>query len=429
MKYFTSTLSRQLLSLIVIIFAIILVSIGVLLPGSLKPIYEKNLYNYLEQPLDFVNENISSMDESEIAYVYKYNDKVAVSDNFYDVINVDKLEDLSKYLNNPYGKFYYKGKIYYYYKNVNSTNGTRIALTDDSYIQEAKKDTLYRVFPIIILTLSLTLMIIIIWSTMVVKRIEKLKSKIDNIENDNYDHNVDTPMSDELKSLELAIEDMRISLKTQEEYRNTMYQNISHDFKTPLTVIKSYIEAVEDDVEDAEIAFPIIKEQTEKLEQKVHSLLYLNKLEYIKNLNDIELKTINISDILDKSVKKFKFQRSDLKFTVIVDKNSKVIGSIEAWETIVDNIFSNFMRYAEKEIKVTVKKNQLIFYNDGPNIDDELKDVIFVPFRKGMKGQFGLGLSIIKKTLEVMGYDIEIKNHSKKGVSFIISKKIVKEKK
>ena len=171
MKYFTSTLSRQLLSLIVIIFAIILVSIGVLLPGSLKPIYEKNLYNYLEQPLDFVNENISSMDESEIAYVYKYNDKVAVSDNFYDVINVDKLEDLSKYLNNPYGKFYYKGKIYYYYKNVNSTNGTRIALTDDSYIQEAKKDTLYRVFPIIILTLSLTLMIIIICIVMNVLKV------------------------------------------------------------------------------------------------------------------------------------------------------------------------------------------------------------------------------------------------------------------
>ena len=43
---------------------------------------------------------------------------------------------------------------------------------------------------------------------------------------------------------------MRLSLINQEEYRNQMYQNISHDFKTPLTVIKSYIEAVEDGVED-----------------------------------------------------------------------------------------------------------------------------------------------------------------------------------
>lgn len=422
MKYFTNTLSKQLLTIIIIIFGVILISVGIILPNSLQPIYEKNIYNYLEQPLDFVNENISSrIVKSEIAYIYIYNDEIKISDNLQDVISIDNLENLNKYLPNQYGKFNYKGNTYYYLKDINSS-GVRIALTNDSYIKEAKKDTLYNIFPIIISTLALTLMILIIWSTMVVRKIEKLKSKIDNIDNDDYDHSVDTTINDELKSLELAIEDMRLSLKTQEEYRNQMYQNISHDFKTPLTVIKSYIEAVEDGVEDSAKAFPVIQEQTKKLEQKVHSLLYLNKLDYIKNLNDIELKIINISDILDKSIEKFKFQRNDLNFSVTLDKNAKVIGNYDAWETVIDNIFSNFMRYADKNIKVTVKKNQLIFYNDGPNIDEDLLDVIFIPFRKGMKGQFGLGLSIIKKTLGVMGYDISIKNHNKKGVSFIISK-------
>ena len=422
MKYFTSTLSRQLLGIVVIIFGIILISVGFLLPNSLKPIYEKNLYNQLEQSLSFINENISSrIKKSEIAFIYIYNNKVSASDNLKDVISIDNKEDLQKYLTSSFGKFYYKGNTYYYYKH-SENNLVKVALTNDSYIKEAKKDILYKVFPIIIITLSLTSLIIIIWSSVVVKKIEKLKEKVDNIENDNYDHSIGTPISEELKSLELAIEDMRLSLKTQEEYRNQMYQNISHDFKTPLTVIKSYIEAVDDGVEDSLKAFTVIKEQTYKLEQKVHSLLYLNKLEYIKNSNDIKIDTINISEVLEKSVEKFKFQRADLKFTVSVEKNSKVFGSVDAWETVIDNIFSNFLRYAEKEIKVTVKKNSLVFYNDGPNIDDELKNVIFIPFRKGMKGQFGLGLSIIKKTLEVMGYDIDIKNHSKKGVSFIISK-------
>lgn len=422
MKYFTNTLSKQLLTIIVIIFGVILISVGIILPNSLQPIYEKNIYNYLEQPLDFVNENIASrIVKSEIAYIYIYNNEIQISDNLDEVINLDNLETLTKYLPNQYGKFNYKGNTYYYFKDINSS-GIRIALTNDSYIKEAKKDALYSIFPIIISTLALTLMILIIWSTMVVRKIEKLKSKIDNIDNDDYDHRVDTTINDELKSLELAIEDMRLSLKTQEEYRNQMYQNISHDFKTPLTVIKSYIEAVEDGVEDSAKAFPVIQEQTKKLEQKVHSLLYLNKLDYIKNLNDIELKIINISDILDKSIEKFKFQRNDLNFSVTLDKNAKVIGNYDAWETVIDNIFSNFMRYADKKIRVTVKKNQLIFYNDGPNIDEELLDVIFNPFRKGMKGQFGLGLSIIKKTLGVMGYIITIKNHNKKGVSFIISK-------
>ena len=424
MKYLTSTLSRQLLTIIVIIFGIILVSVGFILPNTLKPIYEKNLYNYLEQPLSFINEKSSNIKESEIVFISIYNNNISVSSNMKDIINIDK-DTLIKYFNLNYGKFYYKGNIYYYYKH-SENNGVKIALTNDSYIKEAKKDTLYKVVPVVGLTLSVTLLILIVWSGIVVKKIEKLKLKVDNIENDNFDHSVNTPMSEELKSLELAIEDMRISLKTEEEYRNTMYQNISHDFKTPLTVIKSYIEAVSDEVEDVDNILPIIKEQTDKLEQKVHSLLYLNKLEYIKKMNDFDIKEIDISKVLDESIEKFKYQKSDIQFITIIDKSAKVYGSIDAWETICDNIFSNFIRYAESKIKVTVKKNNLVFYNDGPNIDEELKDVIFVPFRKGMKGQFGLGLSIIKKTLEVMNYNIEIKNHNKKGVSFIITRETKK---
>ena len=83
---------------------------------------------------------------------------------------------------------------------------------------------------------------------------------------------------------------------------------------------------------------------------------------------------------------------------------------------------NNFIRYAEKEIKITVKKNKLVLYNDGPNIDDNLKEDIFNPFKKGIKGQFGLGLSIVKKTLILLNYDITIENN-KKGISFIIKKK------
>ena len=71
---------------------------------------------------------------------------------------------------------------------------------------------------------------------------------------------------------------MKISLKEQDEYKNQMYQNISHDFKTPLTVIKSYIEAIDDGIENQEKGLEIINEQINKLEIKVHSLLYLNKL-------------------------------------------------------------------------------------------------------------------------------------------------------
>ena len=265
------------------------------------------------------------------------------------------------------------------------------------------------------------------WSTIVVRKIERLKNKIDNIDNPDFNHKIDFIVDDEIRSLSLAIEDMRLSLINQEEYRNQMYQNISHDFKTPLTVIKSYIEAVEDGVESESTALSTIKIQTNKLEQKVHSLLYLNKLDYLKNSKIDSSELVDMEKIIKEEVEKFKFLRKEITFNTYIDEKSKYYGSVENWETILDNLLSNFMRYAKKEIKITAKQNKLILYNDGEQIDDDFLEVIFTPFRKGIKGEFGLGLSIVKKTLNIMGYDITIKNE-KKGVSFIVtSKKKVKK--
>ena len=423
MKWIKSKLSYQLLSTILVTFGIILISMGIILPNSMLPIYEKNLYNYLKQPLDFVNEDIvDNSISSEIGYIYIYNGIISYSDNFSDLVKSGNVEQFLSFIKGTYGNFYYRGQKYYYYTTTNDSV-QRIAFTNNSYITQSKKDSWSHIFPIIFLTLLIVSCILISWSSVVVRKIEKLKNKIDHIDDDTYNHKIEDSSDDEIRSLELAIEDMRVSLKSQEEYRNQMYQNISHDFKTPLTVIESYIEAVEDGVEDSTNALRIIKEQTTKLENKVHSLLYLNKLDYIKELKNLELKEVDVEKILHTSVEKFKYRNSNIYFIVNISSRSKFLGTEDSWETILDNLLNNAVRYAEKEIKITIRKNQITVYNDGPNIDSDLIEGIFVPFRKGVKGEFGLGLSIVKKTLAMMRYDITVKNHNKKGVSFVIYKK------
>ena len=420
MKYIKSKLSHQLLSIILIAFSIIIISMGIILPNTMLPIYEKNLYNYLKQPLDFIDEDIvDNSISTQIAYIYIYNNVISYSDNFNSLVKGNNVEQFVSNMNSTYGNFYYHGQKYYYYTTTNDSV-KRIAFTDNSYILQSRNDSWRNIFPIIFITLLIVALILIFWSSMVVRKIERLKDKIDHIDDDNYNHKIEDSADDEIRSLELAIEDMRVSLKNQEEYRNQMYQNISHDFKTPLTVISSYIEAVEDGVEDSNNALKIIKEQTLKLENKVHSLLYLNKLDYIKDLEILELKEVDIEKIINTSVEKFKHRNNNIKFTVNISSHSNFMGTDDSWETIIDNLLNNAVRYAEKEIKITLKKNQIIVYNDGPNINSDLIEGIFVPFRKGVKGEFGLGLSIVKKTLAMMKCDIIVKNHNKKGVSFII---------
>lgn len=415
-------LSKQLVWLVGFIFVLLFILLGLVLPKMLIPFAEENIYNYLKEPLLLVNGNVDyKLLDTEIAYIYVVGDNVLTTDNLNNELGINNVNDILPKIDGNYGKILYKHKYYYYYA-IENEKVKKIAITNDSYINKTKTDILGAIFPIVLATCLLIGLILVAWSTIIVKKIEKLKDKIDNIDNSDYNHKVDFEVDDEIKSLALAIEDMRLSLINQEEYRNQMYQNISHDFKTPLTVIKSYIEAVEDNVEDEATALKVIKEQTSKLEQKVHSLLYLNKLDYLKDSKNIELVPVDMENIIKTEVEKFKFHRKELNFIVEYDKKCQFVGTVENWETILDNLLGNFIRYVATTIKITAKQNKLILYNDGDNIDNDFLEGIFTPFRKGIKGEFGLGLSIVKKTLNIMNYDIVI-NNEKKGVSFIITKR------
>lgn len=245
MKNQKQTLSKQLIIIIFLVFSIAFICLGVVLPKTLIPLAENNVYRYLSEPLKFMQSNFDKdLSSSEIAYLYIIDQKIVTSDNLTEVMGFDNpLFIIKKIKNNTYGKFIYKHNTYYYY-TIKAEQVTKIALTNDTYINKTKADILAAILPIVLGTLLIVGLILVIWSSIIIYKIDKLKSKVDNIDNEDYNHTIDFKANDEIKSLGYAIEDMRISLKSQGEYRNQMYQNISHDFKTPLTVIKSYIEAV-----------------------------------------------------------------------------------------------------------------------------------------------------------------------------------------
>ena len=412
-------LYRQILTIVLIMFALIYISFAIILPKVLTPFYEKNIYLYLQTPLDMISNDVNTANiDSSVAYIYKQNNVIITSTNLKDIIDL-QADQILKNINGEYGKFEYQEKTYYY-NTLNDDFGYRIAITNDNYIRQMRADTIEAIFPVLLITLLLMLAIVAWWSQSLAQKIRHLKDKVDNLDNDKYIDKYNYKVDDELKVLSNAIDDMKFTLQKQEEYKNQMYQNISHDFKTPLTVIRSYIEAIEDGVEDEKEGLTIIKEELKKLEIKVHSLLYLNKLTYFKDMENYKSGIINIVDILENSVSKFKVTRPDIKWQIdILDKKTDFKGSSDMWEAIIDNILSNFTRYAKKEIKITVKNHRITLYNDGPNIDKNILNDMFTPYKKGINGQFGLGLSIVKQTLILLGYEVIAKNE-RVGISFII---------
>lgn len=422
MKKVTNKLGNQLLLILIIDFTIILIVLGILIPQLVTIKYESRVFENLHSKVNNIDKKVDTYSNISDYYIYVENDEVHYSRNCKDIGSDAKIKELISKLHNGHDKIRYEKKLFYYYV-IRDKNKSKIIITDGTFIRKTEAVIIELTLSILLVAYFGIAVITIRWSRTIVKKIELLKEKVDNFSNENYDHSYKLKYDDELKSLEHAIEDMRLSIVKQEEMRNQLYQNISHDFKTPLTVIKSYIEAVNDEVEDKDKAFEVILEQSDKLENKVHSLLYLNKLDYLKDHELQVNENVNVEKIINSCVDVFKHHNDKIDVKISIDKNSKFRGTDDIWETVINNLLTNFYRYAEKEIKITVKNNKMIFYNDGPNIDEGLKDVIFIPFRKGIKGEFGLGLSIVQKSLTMIGYNINIENHKKRGVSFIIYKK------
>ena len=415
------SLTKQLLYICILIIGIIFIALGIILPNELLPIYEENIYNKLKQPLSFIrtSDDVSNNNnDTDIAYIYQNSEVILVSKNIDDVVkNFDT--DIINYTTHNYGKIVYKNRLYYYYNSSNNQSGSIISITNDKYINNQRKDTLYTIFLITGLSFTLCSLIIIVWSNSLVNDIKILKRKIKNIDNENFNLALNHEFEDEIYSLNESIEAMHEYLLNNESYKKQLYQNISHDFKTPIAVIKSYIEAAEDGIETNEDALKVIKEQTDKLENKVHSLLYLNKLNYLKEQeNQLKART-NLAEVVATSVEKFKLIRPELTYKLDIDDKEMYSGTYDMWETIIDNLLNNFMRYAKKEIKITIKNQKIVLFNDGENIDKNIIDNIFTPYKKGLNGMFGLGLSIVKKTLELLNYSITVDN-VKNGVNFII---------
>ncbi len=413
-------LSKQLLIITAVIFTIVLFNLGIIIPNALLPTYENTIYQYLKQPLELLDYDSTSLQvASDVCYIYITSDnEVITSDNFKRIIPHTSDKKILKKIKDEYGKFIYLGNTYYYNTSYNN-DVKKISITDDTYILKMRRDVLFKLLPVLLTTFIVALGFFILWSRKVVKKIEHLKEKVDNISNDEYIDNYKYNDDDELKMLSDTIDNMKIRLQEQEEYKNQMYQSISHDFKTPLTVIKSYIEAIDDGVEDTSSGLSIIDGEVKKLESKVHSLLYLNKLNYIKDIKEFRNEKTDIAPIIKQAVEIYKIQVSDIKWEISLPKNTTFTGTTDMWEAVIYNLLGNFIRYADKKIKITIRKGIITFYNDGPNIDPNILSDIFTPYKKGINGQFGLGLSIVKKTMFYCGYEVSVKNE-RKGVSFMI---------
>jgi len=418
MKYIKKLDLKRQLGLIVIFSLILsLISLFLILPNLLTPFYEKNIYELLRQPLSFID-NSKSMSNNDVAFIINSDNNIFISSNFTHYFERSDIELITSVATKTYGKFNIDDKTYYYRTNIED-NRTLITLTDDSYIKSQQKMLSLIIFPVVSITIFIIALILVVWNNHLANRITKVKEKVDNLDNKDYDHSFTFKNDDEVTSLINSVELMRKEINSKEEYKTTMYQSLSHELKTPIAVISSYVEAANDKVVTYEDAIKTIDDEIKILSKDVSRILELNKINYLKDKNVNKDEMVDITDLLKNLTEKYKLQRRDVKWILDIQKENVLRGTYDIWKVIIDNMYGNFVVYADKQIKVTIKDSEVTFYNDGEHIDEKFMNEMFTEFKKGIKGKYGLGLSIVKQSLELYGYSITV-NNEEKGVLFKI---------
>ncbi len=350
-----------------------------------------------------------------------------ISENVNDIFNLKYLPDVLNSFElkeNSSGhnmiKLSNRTIIYYAYKTTVSRNGTYnfiVAITNNNYASSFSSSTSSQIILIFGVIFIFAFFILGLWSSSYVSRINRLKLHIANLTGSNYKEEYEDDGSDELADLSKSIEQMRLEILKNEYTKQEMLQNISHDFKTPIAVIKSYAEAIEDGMVSTSDAKKI-QNQATVLQHKVNILLQYNRLEYLEKKEPFI--DCSIKEIVNNVVSSYQYQKLDIDFILDLD-DSYFKGYQENFYTVIDNIVDNAKRYAKTCIKITLKDGILKIYNDGEHIAEHFLTGTFKPYEKGSKGQFGLGMSIVKKTLDFFEYDLNVRNEEV-GVTFEIKK-------
>ncbi|KMM56236.1 histidine kinase [Bacillus glycinifermentans] len=318
--------------------------------------------------------------------------------------------------------------IFFVLKKISTQDETFLLL---SYALDSYRDDLsYTLFKQLFFILAVVILLSWIPSIWLAKYLSRplvtLEKHVKRISKQDWDDPVIVDREDEIGKLGHTIEDMRQKLIQKDETERTLLQNISHDLKTPVMVIRGYTQSIKDGIYpkgDLENTIQVIEGEAEKLEKKIKDLLYLTKLDYLLK-QERHYGTFNIQEVIEEVVERLRWSKKELDWKIDLEEETVMTGDQEQWSKLLENVLENQIRYAETLIEITVKstKKQIMITirNDGPHIEEEMLSSLYEPFNKGKKGEFGIGLSIVKRILTLHHADMTIRN-DQTGVCYSIS--------
>lgn len=271
--------------------------------------------------------------------------------------------------------------------------------------------------------------------------ITQLQNGVERIQEDNLDFHIEYDGDDELGRLCCSMEKMRRELRQKHkalweslEQRKLLNASVAHDLRTPITVLKGYLDYLEKNIPQDKLTEDMLLDTVSSMQGAVSRLeLYVESVRDIEKIENIEI---------EKRSENVKLLLNELRSNVlqlagnkeIIISNDITVDKIQidkgVFFRILENLLQNALRYAEKQVSINLshKKDFLILTvkDDGKGFsaaDLEKATTVFYSNDKE-KQHFGIGLSVCKILCEKHGGLLYVGNQKEKGACVTAKLKI-----
>ncbi|MCI8836262.1 MAG: HAMP domain-containing protein [Ruminococcus sp.] len=253
----------------------------------------------------------------------------------------------------------------------------------------------------------------------------------------NLDYEIPVYTQDEMGYLSASLNYMSSQLKDMEDYQKKIVANVSHDFRSPLTSIKGYVEAMTDGTIPPELHekyLNIILFETERLTDLTHDLLTLNEFDTKELL--LDKTAFPIQDMIKHTAASFEGVCTGKRISIellLLPEKIMVYADSRKIQQVLYNLIDNAIKFSEYESTVTIEVTQR-----GGKIYVSIKDTgIGIPKKelgkiwerfyksdlsrgKDKKGT-GLGLAIVKEAIQAHDEHINVISTEGVGTEFLFS--------
>ena len=282
--------------------------------------------------------------------------------------------------------------------------------------------------------LLLSLIILIFFNEVVYKPLKKITTATEQYAEGNLHYDLSVDSADEMGYLAATLSYMASELAKGEDNQKKLVANVSHDFRSPLTSIKGYSEAMLDGTippEMHEKYLTILVNESERLIKLTNNLLTLN------NLNTegliLDLTVFDINDVIRKTAATFEGTCREKKITlnlILTGDNLPVKADMGKIQQVLYNLLDNAIKFSNRDSEIrisTTEKHNKVFVSVkdfGIGIPKESIGQVFDRFYKtdlsrgkDKKGT-GLGLSITREIIRAHGENINVTSTEGEGSEF-----------